>query len=123
MVERVIIDPEGTIRLELRTPFAYLRDISDTVRGSGVSFDPSTKARAASDKANGLSSGQCSDSVLSCWGGRIRTYEYRIQSPGPYRLATPQCAPDYSRPLAHQQGLNRRRGRAEPACARSIKVS
>lgn len=26
MVERIIIDPEGIIRLELRTPFAYLRD-------------------------------------------------------------------------------------------------
>jgi len=31
MVERVIIDPEGIIRLELRTPFAYLQDISDKV--------------------------------------------------------------------------------------------
>jgi hypothetical protein len=25
-----------------------------------------------------------------CWGGRIRTYECRIQSPEPCRLATPQ---------------------------------
>ena len=24
------------------------------------------------------------------WGGRIRTYEWRSQSPQPYRLATPQ---------------------------------
>ena len=24
------------------------------------------------------------------WGGRIRTFEYGIQSPAPYRLATPQ---------------------------------
>src|SRR5439155_4477446 len=28
------------------------------------------------------------------WGGRIRTFEYGIQSPAPYRLATPQ----HSRP-------------------------
>src|SRR5262245_13089260 len=25
------------------------------------------------------------------WGGRIRTFEYGIQSPAPYRLATPHC--------------------------------
>ncbi len=25
------------------------------------------------------------------WGGRIRTSEYGIQSPAPYRLATPQA--------------------------------
>ena len=30
------------------------------------------------------------------WGGRIRTFEYGIQSPAPYRLATPQ----YERPEA-----------------------
>src|SRR5688572_11481659 len=24
------------------------------------------------------------------WGGRIRTFEYRLQRPAPYRLATPQ---------------------------------
>src|SRR6188472_3773015 len=29
------------------------------------------------------------------WGGRIRTFEYGIQSPAPYRLATPHryCCP------------------------------
>lgn len=66
MVERVIIDPEGTIRLELRTPFAYLRDISDTVRGNGGSSTSCTKAKADSNNTIGSSSGQCSVSVLSC---------------------------------------------------------
>src|SRR5713101_3161721 len=27
------------------------------------------------------------------WGGRIRTFEYGVQSPAPYRLATPQPGP------------------------------
>ncbi len=75
MVERVIIDPEGIIRLELRTPFAYLRDISDTVRGSGENSEPSTKAKADSAMAIGSGSGQCSDNVLSCGEDRIRTCE------------------------------------------------
>lgn len=73
MVERVIIDPEGIIRLELRTPFAYLRDISDKVRGNGEGSDLRTKAKADSNKAIGLGSGQCSDSVLLCGEDRIRT--------------------------------------------------
>lgn len=28
--------------------------------------------------------------LLEIWGGRIRTYEWRSQSPQPYHLATPQ---------------------------------
>src|SRR6478609_10542263 len=39
-----------------------------------------------------LSSGEQKDG----WGGRIRTFEYGIQSPAPYRLATPQ----HTRPTA-----------------------
>src|SRR5262245_6633824 len=30
------------------------------------------------------------------WGGRIRTFEYGIQSPAPYRLATPHRFPFHS---------------------------
>src|SRR5262245_18153468 len=33
------------------------------------------------------------------WGGRIRTFEYGIQSPAPYRLATPHRVP-FDRPSA-----------------------
>ena len=33
------------------------------------------------------------------WGGRIRTFEYGIQSPAPYRLATPQETRRRLRPL------------------------
>lgn len=32
VVERVIVNSEGTILLELRTPFAYLRDLTDEIR-------------------------------------------------------------------------------------------
>ena len=32
----------------------------------------------------------CSSLARVGWGGRIRTFEYGIQSPAPYRLATPQ---------------------------------
>jgi hypothetical protein len=34
-------------------------------------------------------------SELKGWGGRIRTSEWRLQRPLPYRLATPQCVGRY----------------------------
>ncbi len=89
MVERVVIDPVGKIRLELRAPFAYLRDISRQVRGRASSSEGNNKAKTGSI-CTGSSSERCSDSFLLCWGGRIRTFEWQIQSLLPYRLATPQ---------------------------------
>jgi DNA invertase Pin-like site-specific DNA recombinase len=65
MVERVIVDPAGNIRLELRAPFAYLRDISDEVRGAGKSSGKGKKAKTARN-SSGLGSGNCSDNFLSC---------------------------------------------------------
>lgn len=32
MIERVIVDSAGNVRLELRTPFSYLQDVSEQVR-------------------------------------------------------------------------------------------
>src|ERR1041385_6694014 len=45
MVERVVIDSVGKIRLELRTPFTYLRDISDQVSGRVRSSQGYKKAK------------------------------------------------------------------------------
>jgi hypothetical protein len=71
MVERVIIDPAGKIRLELRTPFAYLQDLCDEVRGRVGRSEPSRKAKTGS-MTTGLSSGKCSTLILSRWEDRIR---------------------------------------------------
>ena len=65
MVERVIVDPAGNIRLELRAPFAYLQDISDQVRGAAKSSGKGKKAKTARI-SSGLGSGNCSDNFLSC---------------------------------------------------------
>jgi hypothetical protein len=35
MLERVIVDSTGDVRLELRTPVSYLQDITDQVRSCG----------------------------------------------------------------------------------------
>ena len=72
MVERVIIDSAGNVKLELRTPFAYLHDISDQLRNFGEEFEntPTNTKTVASD---GLSDPECSTQVLSCGEDRIRT--------------------------------------------------
>src|SRR5262245_6707903 len=40
----------------------------------------------------------CSAHRTVGWGGRIRTFEYGIQSPAPYRLATPHRSHGSTRP-------------------------
>ncbi len=89
MVERVIVDPAGNTRLELRAPFAYLRDISDEVRGAGKSSGKGKKAKTARI-SSGLGSGNCSDNFLSCGENRIRTCDtglplYNRLAGGPIR--------------------------------------
>ena len=66
MVEKVVVDPEGKVRLELRPPFAYLQEISERVRCQGEAGADKTKA---SEYA-----GSCSDWILDCGQYRTRTY-------------------------------------------------
>lgn len=72
MVERVIVDPAGQIRLELCAPFAYLQDITDQVRSGAKAISKGKKAKTARN-SSGLGSGNCSDNFLSCGKDRIRT--------------------------------------------------
>ncbi len=45
MVERVVVNHEGNMLLELRSPFAYLKDLTDEVRGSRGKRRRKTKTR------------------------------------------------------------------------------
>ncbi len=72
MVERVIVDPHETVRLKLRTPFAYLQDISDEVRNSREEIEDAPR-KTKTDICVGLSEPECSTQVLSCGEDRIRT--------------------------------------------------
>ena len=66
MVEKVVVDPEGKVRLELRPPFAYLQEISERVRCQGKAGADKTKASECA--------GSCSDWILDCGQYRTRTY-------------------------------------------------
>jgi hypothetical protein len=69
VVERVVVDPEGFVRLDLRPPFAYLTQMVNNVRRE------ITGKQKTSTKA-----GQCSDLVLDCDSDRTRTYNLLIKS-------------------------------------------
>lgn len=92
MVERVFVNSEGKAILELHAPFSYLRKISQHMRNGSKNsrLVGKSKTKTSNNVVTGSAQTQSSDWVLQSWGGRIRTYEWRIQSPLPYRLATPQ---------------------------------
>src|SRR5262245_43540352 len=50
------------------------------------------------------SSSACPPARCAVWGGRIRTCDLRVQSPLPYRLATPQYGSSASAPQAALAG-------------------
>lgn len=72
VVERVIVNAEGIVKLELRTPFAYLKDLTDEIRsvsrregirpqmkiGGDISADPHP---------------ECSNWIQLSWGTWTRT--------------------------------------------------
>jgi hypothetical protein len=72
MVEQVIVDPTGNVRLELRTPFSYLQDVSEQVRNCGRETSSSLEIKTTS-KDTGRSEPECSDQVSSSRGGETRT--------------------------------------------------
>jgi hypothetical protein len=80
MVERVIVDPAGQIRLELCAPFAYLQDITDQVRSGAKAISKGKKAKTAGNPS-GLGSGNRSVSFLSCGKSRSQSEHFSRNSP------------------------------------------
>lgn len=90
MVERVIVDPAGKIRLELCAPFAYLQDITERVRRGASAISKGRKAKTASN-SSGLGSGSSSDNFLSCGEGGIRTRDGVTHTRVPGERTSPLC--------------------------------
>jgi DNA invertase Pin-like site-specific DNA recombinase len=75
VVERVVVNPEGKVqRVDLLPPFAYLREVSEKVRGG--------EGTAESDAVNKTDDYQvaCSSCVLACDPGGTRTHNQLIKS-------------------------------------------
>lgn len=79
IVSRVVIDKEGTISLELRTPFSYLQDISNQIRMSGSTQENQGCHKKKTDEANtsftGFPRTKCSLTTSFSGDGGIRTRE------------------------------------------------
>lgn len=73
VVSRVVVNDAGNVSLELRTPFAYLCDLTDEIRTV-----KKQNKRGKAEKKNGrltsaVSPGACSSQLQSCGKKRIRT--------------------------------------------------
>ncbi len=73
IVHRVVVNDRGCVSLELRTPFAYLHELSDEIKIVSMR----RKARSAGKQSGGdypaASSQKCSTLIQPCWGTWIRT--------------------------------------------------
>lgn len=72
VVERVIVNAEGIVKLELRTPFAYLKDLIDEIRSVNrrEGFRPQTKIGG---DVSADPHPECSNWIQVSWGTWIRT--------------------------------------------------
>jgi DNA invertase Pin-like site-specific DNA recombinase len=78
MVERVVVDSAGNAKLELRTPFAYLHDISDQIRSSSEETEATLENKETADNSD-LGKPGCSTQVLLC--GECRNLTEPLPSP------------------------------------------
>lgn len=81
VVERVVVNNEGRIRLELRTPFAYLKDLTDEIRS--VSRREGRRSEMKTGRIIPASiQEQCSNWLQVSWGTWIRTKINRFRACG-----------------------------------------
>lgn len=73
MIERVLIDSTGTVRLELRTPFSYLHDISDQVRSCSGESSNSLETKTTNKNA-GRGESECSIQIPLSRASGSRTH-------------------------------------------------
>lgn len=74
MIEQVIVDSAGTVRLELRTPFSYLRDISDQVRSCSEERGNSLETKTTNAMV-GRGETECSIQLPLSRAGGTRTHK------------------------------------------------
>ncbi len=72
VVERVIVNDEGKIRLELRSPFAYLQDLTSEIRNTNPHEGKKPEIKTSGEYTACFQE-QCSNWLHVCWGTWIRT--------------------------------------------------
>ena len=81
IIERVIVDNDGNVALELRTPFAYLQTLAEKIKHTGASHQCQPKKKK-NGEGNSLSASSEQSSTLhqSCSTGWIRTNNRSVNS-------------------------------------------
>jgi hypothetical protein len=79
VVERVIVNAEGTIQLELRTLFAYRKDLTDEIRSANCREGFRPQMKIGGDVSTDLHP-ECLNWLQSSWGTWIRTKIYRART-------------------------------------------
>jgi hypothetical protein len=91
-----VIDKEGKIRLELRAPFSYLKDISDQVQTSSMvnGVKDSRKKKTGILNVAGFSEAECSNQLLCCGEDRSLSEPFSQVNPADFlrQIAFPQRA-------------------------------
>jgi DNA invertase Pin-like site-specific DNA recombinase len=80
MIERVVINHEGIIALELRAPFSYLKDIAASVRQKDAAGVGSQQEKTDDLTIVGSSQTGGSLTALSCGENRIRTCDWPLRT-------------------------------------------
>jgi hypothetical protein len=78
VVHRVVVNDAGTVSLELRTPFAYLRNLSDEIHMVKTQSKGAEAGKKNGRRLSAVSLGACSSQLQSCGKDRIRTCESRL---------------------------------------------
>ncbi len=85
VVDRVIVNNDGTVTLELRTPFDYLRTLVGDIQSIDVRLEKGKKrgrkpTKNAAEVSYGVSPEQCSSLIHSCSAAWIRTRNLPVNS-------------------------------------------
>ncbi|MBN8590677.1 MAG: recombinase family protein [Anaerolineae bacterium] len=70
VVQQVIVNAEGTIRLELRAPFAYLKELTDEIREVSSRLEGSERGTKTDSPETVRNGAECSSWLQDSWNNR-----------------------------------------------------
>jgi hypothetical protein len=70
VVQQVIVNAEGTIRLELRAPFAYLKELTDEIREVSSRLEGNERETKTDSLRTVRDGTNCSSWLQECWNNR-----------------------------------------------------
>jgi hypothetical protein len=87
------VNDAGNVSLELRTPFAYMRDLTDEIRTVKKQSKRGQGQNKTASITTGGSPGACSSQLQSCGENESQSERFSPTKPSEYlrNIAFPQC--------------------------------